>query len=145
MPRTSLSECSKAAKNRDEGGSRLVAKVAGPLDGLLVLTTQMLTTPCHLFVFGQGCGYWWTCRGESICFAEAILLDLRMVWTWGPLEKDVKNAMPFAENSAQFMGECAGSRVFWAIITLRDERSVLKYAVPLLLFVFCTWNSPNFE
>lgn len=71
-------------RKRGEGGSRLlIGTVARLVDGPLVLATQMLTIPCHLFVFGQRSGYWSTCPGESICFTEAILLDLRIVWSWG--------------------------------------------------------------
>lgn len=71
-------------RKRGEGGSRLlIGTVARPIDGPLVLATQMLTIHCRLFVFGQGSGYWSTCPGESICFTEAILLDLRIVWSWG--------------------------------------------------------------
>lgn len=71
-------------QKRGEGGSRLLIRtVARPVDGPLVLATQMLTSHCHLFVFGQGSGYWSTCPGESICFTEAILLDLRIVWSCG--------------------------------------------------------------
>lgn len=38
----------------------------------------------------------------------------------------VRNAMSFAENSGQFMGECAGSRMVWVMVILRGEGNVLK-------------------
>lgn len=122
-------------RKRGEGGSRLLIwTVARPVDGPLVLATQMLTSHCHLFVFGQGSGYWSTCPGESICFTEAILLDLRIVWSWGlggagrrmSRRNSVRNGMSFAENSGQFVGECAGSRMVWVMVILRGEGNVLK-------------------
>lgn len=52
--------------------------------------------------------------------------------------------LSFHENSELYMGGCAGSGMVWALIILRDEGDVLKWAVSLL-FGFCTWISPNFK
>lgn len=57
-----------------------MVKITRPFDGRMVLTMKMLASHCHLFVFGQESGYRLTYLCENICFAEAALFDLRIIW-----------------------------------------------------------------
>lgn len=126
-----------------------MVKIGRPFSGLIILTVKMRASHCHLFVFGQESGFWLTCLCERICFAEAAWFDLRIICD-GCEEENVKKEIcgecqVSYKNSGLFLGKYVESGMVWAILIPRDAGDVLKQAICLVLYVFCTWNSSNFE